>query len=330
MRIVKILGLCLAALVLLLVVVVCGGLGYLWLHFPQVGPAPALSITPTTALRERGAYLYEHVTACGACHSQRDWSSPVGPVIPGTNGMGGEAFTQADGIPGTIYAANITPSGIGAWSDGELWRSLVCGVARDGTALFPMMPYGRYRQLSVDDLTALIVYVRSLAPIAHAVPSRHLLFPMNLIVRTIPKDAAPPASAPERSASVAYGHYLANAAACEDCHSPMSHGTLVPGREFSGGTPFVTQHGTVLSANLTPDASGIGTWTKATFLARFSTGPEVSGAALGFDTPMPWMAYHGMSSEDLGAIYDYLRSVAPVAQTVPVLLPAAPAGQSGQ
>ena len=321
MRILKILGWSLATLGALLLVVVCGAVGYVWLHFPQVGPPPVVAITATAALRARGAYLYDHVTACGSCHSQRDWSSPVGPITSGTNGMGGEAFTQADGVPGTIYAANITPSGIGAWSDGELWRSLVCGVARDGTALFPLMPYGNYRQLSVDDLTALIVYVRTLPPVAHAVPPRHLLFPMSLIVRTIPRDVAPPASAPERSDSVAYGRYLATAASCTDCHSPRVHGALVAGREFAGGTPFATPHGTVLSANLTPDASGIGSWTRESFLARFATGPEVRGAALGFDTPMPWIAYHGMSSADLGSIYDYLRSLPAVANTVPTLQP---------
>jgi len=317
-----IIGWSLLTVVVLVVLVVCGAMSYLWLHFPQVAPAPTLTLTATPQLRGRGAYLYDHVTACGYCHSRRDWSSPVGPITPGTNGEGGEAFTEADGIPGTLYAANITPSGIGTWSDGELWRSLVCGVDRDGTALFPMMPYSRYRQLSVDDLTALIVYVRSLPPIASQVPRRHLLFPMNLIVRTIPSDAAPPATAPAVSDTVATGRYLANAASCGDCHSPMRHGALVPGREFSGGTPFVTAHGTVLSANLTPDPSGIGTWTKASFLARFATGPEVSGAALGFDTPMPWTAYHGMTSTDLGAIYDYLRSLSAVANTVPTVLPA--------
>jgi len=321
MRILTILGWTLLTLVVVLGLAIGGAVGYLWLHFPQVGPPPALTITATAALRARGAYLYDHVTACGSCHSTRDWSSPVGPVLPGTEGKGGEAFSTAEGIPGTIYAANITPSGIGSWSDGELWRSLVCGVARDGTALFPMMPYGNYRQLSVDDLTALIVYVRTLPPIAHAVPPRHLLFPMNLIVRTIPREVAPPASAPERSDSVAYGRYLATAASCTDCHSPRVHGALVAGREFAGGTAFATAHGTVLSANLTPDASGIGTWTKAIFLARFASGPEVSGAALGFDTPMPWMAYHGMSSADLGSLYDYLRSLPPVANTVPTLQP---------
>ena len=30
------------------------------------------------------------------------------------------------------------------------------------------------------------------------------------------------------------------------------------------------------------------------------------------NTPMPWWEYAGMTREDLGAIYDYLRTVAPV------------------
>jgi hypothetical protein len=35
-----------------------------------------------------------------------------------------------------------------------------------------------------------------------------------------------------------------------------------------------------------------------------------------FNTPMPWLMYSGMNDEDLGSIYDYLRTVTPVKHRV--------------
>ena len=45
MRILTILGWTLLTLVVVLGLAIGGAVGYLWLHFPQVGPPPALTIT---------------------------------------------------------------------------------------------------------------------------------------------------------------------------------------------------------------------------------------------------------------------------------------------
>ena len=72
--------------------------------------------------------------------------------------------------------------------------------------------------------------------------------------------------------------------------------------------------GVVRSANLTPDAdTGIGTWTEQQFVDKFKAfeGAEhrtLSAAEQRENTWMPWYAYAGMTREDLGAIYAYLRS----------------------
>ena len=44
------------------------------------------------------------------------------------------------------------------------------------------------------------------------------------------------------------------------------------------------------------------------------------------NTPMPWSNFAGMSDEDLGAIYDYLKTTTPIKKTV-VAFPDAPAVQ---
>ena len=53
--------------------------------------------------------------------------------------------------------------------------------------MFPVMPYLAYSNLSEDDAEAIVAYIRTLAPIEGSYPAARLDFPMNLIVRTIPK-----------------------------------------------------------------------------------------------------------------------------------------------
>jgi hypothetical protein len=92
--------------------------------------------------------------------------------------------------------------------------------------------------------------------------------------------------------------------------------------DFAGGKPFgMPNNRTIRTANITPDkTTGIGSWSKADFLARFaafkdpSKAPKVS--TTDFQTIMPWYVYAGMTDQDLGAIYAYLRTVKPVKNTV--------------
>ncbi len=314
--ILKIVGGLVAALVLLIAI----GVGVLFAFFPKSAPPATATVTATPELLARGDYLYNHGCACVACHSQRDWSLRDGPVKPGTSGQGGDAFGAEHGVPGTIYARNITPAGLKDWSDGEIARAIHSGIAKDGTALFPLMPYQHYERLAQTDIDALVVYLRSLPAIAHAVPERKLAFPMNLIVRTIPHPAVPPAAVPKTD-DPAYGAYVVNAAGCLHCHSPSRHGAIEPGREFTGGVAFPLPYvGTVRSANLTPDElTGLGKWTKGIFVARFRAGVEnakIPAKSNDFTSPMPWSDYGGMTDQDLEAAYGYLRSLKPVANVV--------------
>ena len=226
------------------------------------------------------------------------------------------------GSAGTLYAKNITPAALGEWTDGEIIRALRDGVSRDGTALFPLMPYFNFRRLSEFDIHAIVAYTRTLAPRDSEVPPRDLAFPMNLIVRLMPGPAGLYPSTPDASNTVAYGEYLVTAASCGDCHSPMDdRGRPLPGRELSGGNPFPTGDGWVAhTANITPDSeTGIGTWTRERFVSNVRQRAAAAGSPLSEIarlTPMPWIAFAGMTDEDLGAVYDYLRTVPPVRNEV--------------
>ena len=313
-------------LVAIAVTMVAGVIGWLLVAFPKVGPAAPLTIATTPALVDRGRYLFDHVAACAACHSQRDSTKAFAPVKPTTEGMGGQRFAADEGIPGVLYASNITPFALKSWTDGEIRRALVSGVSRDGRPLFPLMPFEHYAKLGEDDIAALIAYLRVMPDIANEVPASSLDFPMNLIARTIPREARPPARGPVVG-DPGYPAYVVNAAACLHCHSPTRHGTPLAGREFSGGVPFpMPGGGTVYSANLTPDqATGLGSWTKDAFIARFRSARAAAVAPLGSGTSatvMPWASYAGMTDQDLGAVYDYLHALPAVENRVPVPIPA--------
>jgi len=297
-------------------------LAYLFVMYPIAEPAPALIAAKTPAALERGAYLAESVAVCTDCHSERDFSRFSGPVKAGTLGKGGTNFGHELGLPGEIIAPNITPYRLSSWSDGEIVRALTTGVTPEGRALFPLMPYQAFARMCEKDLLSLVAYLRTLEPVEHDPPRTELDFPLNLIVRTIPQPVALVHDCPEPGDGLAYGKYLVTIASCADCHSTRNGPDPIPGKEFAGGNPFNLPGGAkVVSANLTPDVeTGIGSWSKQTFINRFKPyrdrGSLQRVEAGDRQTIMPWSQYAGMSDEDLGAIYDYLRAQKPVRSDV--------------
>jgi hypothetical protein len=85
----------------------------------------------------------------------------------------------------------------------------------------------------------------------------------------------------------------------------------------AGGYVFEMPWGTLRSPNLTPDSeTGIGDWTREFFIENFKVWdvPESEYRRVepgDVNTVMPWLMYAKMTEEDLGAIYDYLRTVEP-------------------
>jgi mono/diheme cytochrome c family protein len=310
-----------AALAGVVVLVAACGIGYLFLAFPKVPPAPEVKIAATPDMLARGRYLNDHVVGCTTCHSQRDYNRFSGPLKTEGVGAGGELFDL--GAAGKLYAKNITPAAIGNWTDGELIRAITQGVSRDGTPLFPLMPYPHFGAMSEDDVHAVVAYIRTLRAIENTPPARQLGFPLNLIVRTIPGPNTY-GTRPSPDDRVAYGKYLTSAALCSDCHTPIDdRGTPLPGMDFAGGMEFRETGYLVRSANITPDSNtGIGSWTEQQFIDKFKAfeSPD-SATVLGEqekkqNTVMPVTAYAGMTRDDLAAIYAYLRTLKPVTNRV--------------
>ncbi len=291
---------------------------FIWLtvFLPNVGPPPQFTVDITDEKVARGHYLANHVMLCMDCHATRDWTLFGGPPMPGTEGGGGDVFDQKLGFPGRFVAPNITPYKLANWSDGEIHRAITTGVNKDGKALFPIMPWHLYSQLSEEDIRAVIAYLRTLPPIENDPPPSKADFPVSLILNTMPeKHKLQPM--PSRDNIVEYGRYMTTASGCIDCHTRHEKGKFV-GEFYAGGTEFRIPGGALVrSPNLTPHETGLRNWTRDQFVERFKayadsvfTPYEVQPGE--FQTIMPWTMYAGMDRYDLEAIYEYLKSLKPV------------------
>ena len=313
----KVLGIAIAVVVVLVI----GAVSFLSLKKPAQRPPSAEKIAATPERLARGKYLTEHVTVCLDCHSDHLLTYSM-PVKPGTEGLGGYIFDKKIGFPGVVAAQNITQDptdGLGKWTDGEILRALREGVDRNGDALFPMMPYEHFRHMSDDDAKAIVVYMRTLKPLPNHVPDKKLDFPVNFIVKFIPKPLDGPVQTPDRKDTVAYGQYLTQIGGCYECHTPHDkHNAVIPSQAFTGGWEMAGPWGRNFTANLTPaPETYMGHATKAEFIGRFRAFASINAAnapqcAPGRNTVMPWLSFAGMTDEDLGAIYDYLKTLPPV------------------
>lgn len=307
-------------LVAAVLVIIIGITAYASFFLPNVGKPEDIHVESTAANIERGRYLANCVTVCMDCHSQRDWTKFAGPVVPGTEGRGGERFDQKFGFPGVFYSKNITPYGISDWTDGELFRAITTGVNKDGKALFPIMPYHYYGHLDRQDIYAIIAYIKTLPAIKNNVPASKADFPFSIIENTIPQKATLE-TRPVESDTIAYGKYLITAASCVECHTKVNKGQIIRGLEYSGGREFNMPAGIIRSANITPHSDGLGSWTLEKFIKRFKQyqdtayhSPEIGPKD--FNSIMPWMMFSKMKESDLTAIFRYLQTVKPIANQV--------------
>ncbi|MFO7845442.1 MAG: c-type cytochrome [Balneolaceae bacterium] len=295
-------------------------IGYVKLFLPNAEAAPDITVEISEEQVAHGKYLANHVMLCMDCHAVRDFTLFAGPPVPGSLGGGGDVFDQKMGFPGRFVSRNLTPTALGEWTDGEIFRAITTGVSRDGSALFPVMPYPHYSKLAEEDIMAVIAYLRTLDPVENELEASKPDFPVNLLINTMPVKAEL-RERPSKDDIAEYGRYMITAAACTDCHTRMENGSYV-GEPYSGGNEFRFPDGSIVrSSNLTPHETGIKHMSKAQFVQRFKVYSDSSYTPRKvkpgqFQTLMPWQMYSGMTEEDLGAIYEYLRTLEPVENVV--------------
>ncbi len=154
-------------IILIILAVAVLFVGYVQLSWDKVydAPFPEISASTDPTAIARGKYLVFGPARCSSCHVPMDKIAEVdkGLEIPLS---GGWELT----IPvGTFRAPNITPdkdTGIGNLSDEDLARIMRYSVGHNGKVIFPFMPY---QEMSDEDLTAVISYLRSQEPVKHEV-----------------------------------------------------------------------------------------------------------------------------------------------------------------
>jgi hypothetical protein len=57
-----------------------------------------------------------------------------------------------------------TPTGIGQWSDADIVRALRVGKRPDGSTISTFMPWPASAQMTDQEMTALVLYLRSVPP----------------------------------------------------------------------------------------------------------------------------------------------------------------------
>ncbi len=304
----------LGSLVVLLAIAITLTIGWSPFLGPKTRALTNRTFERTPQRLERGRYIATGLSGCIYCHTPHDWTAPGAPMLAGMSG-GGAVLPYAD-LPGRIVAPNLTPdpeTGAGHWTDDQLARAIREGVGHDGRALFPIMPYKHYHNMSEEDLASVVVYLRSLSPVHNPLPATEIIFPVKYLIRTAPDPVTAPVADVGSSDQIRYGTHLVDLAGCVDCHTPQVRGQNVPGMDFAGGFPFTGPWGTVASANITPDPSGIRYYDEALFLSVLRTG-QVKARKL--SPVMPVMVYKNLTDDDLKAIFAFLRTTKPVKHRV--------------
>ncbi|HYC29586.1 MAG TPA: cytochrome c, partial [Chitinophagaceae bacterium] len=265
-------------------------------HLKYDAPYPEITASKDSTVIARGKHLVLGPGHCVDCHSpvrnidsvlQLGQEPPLG---------GGYKFD----LPfGTFYTKNLTPdpeTGIGAMSDGEIARVLRYSVKKNGEAVLPFMPF---QNMSDEDLTAIISYLRSLKPVSNKIPDHHYNVMGKVIKAFMIKPTGPTepvGSAVWRDTTADYGKHLVMAVAnCNECHTKRDAIGNYVGAPLAGGTEF-TEEGkpTLVSPNLTPHPSGrIYGWSQETFIQRFRMGKTIPYSH------MPWESYGRMTDDEL-------------------------------
>lgn len=131
---------------------------------PAYGPpVEAVADIPPGQTVEYGQYIVS-ITHCLECHTP---FAPDGTLIEAELGRGGFEF---HGPWGTSVAANLTssPDGLANYTDAEVATMITQGVRPDGSRMLPPMPYPYLARMTPEDLSAAILYIRTLPPLPDA------------------------------------------------------------------------------------------------------------------------------------------------------------------
>ena len=266
--------------------------------------APALKSAARPEQVTRGQYLAA-AGDCYACHTLRGSAPYAGGL---------EMATPF----GAIYTPNITPdidTGIGKWSADDFWRAMHDGRSKDGSFLYPAMPYTNYTKVTREDSDLIYAYIMSLAPVKRPNRPHALRFPFNqreLMApwRALYFTAGEFKPDPKQSAQWNRGAYLVEGLGhCNACHATRNVlGAVAKDDDYSGGLiPVQNWYAPSLTSSR---ESGLGGWDIAEIVDLLRTGVSARAAVFG---PMAAVVQHSLqelSLVDLTAMATYLKAQA--------------------
>lgn len=247
-------------------------------HYP-------LALRRDAAAVERGEYLYTS-RGCADCH--------------GADGAG-RTFVQAEGLH--LAGPNISPgpgSVVAGYRPSDWERSLRHGVKPDGRPL-RVMPSQDYNRLTDADLSAIVAYVRQLAPVAGGGAVIELPLPARVLygLGLLPDAASlidhrlPPMRPVPEAVTAEHGAYVAQS--CVGCHGAALEGGRIPGAppDWPAAARLA---GTDSAMRRYPDAESL--------RQMFATGRRHDGTPV---QVMPFEALRAMNDTDVRALHLYLQ-----------------------
>jgi mono/diheme cytochrome c family protein len=258
--------------------------------------------TPATQI-ERGKYLAQ-AGDCIACHT-----------VPGTKFFSGNRPMPTPF--GTLYSPNITPdseTGIGKWTASDFYKMMHTGRSRDGSLLYPAMPFASYTKITREDSDAIFAYLRSVTPVRQPNRPHELRFPYNnrsLLIGWRTLYFTEGEYQPDKSKAVEWnrGAYLVQGLGhCAMCHTPINAlGGSSAAQAFQGGLiPLQNWYAPSLTSN---KEAGLGDWKIKDIMDLLQIGVSNRGAVYG---PMAEVTYNSlqyMNDDDIRAMAVYLKSL---------------------
>lgn len=260
-------------------------------------------VSPTTQTINRGEYL-ARAGDCVACHT-----------LPN-----GKPFAGGRPMPtpfGSLFVPNITPddeTGIGKWTADDFYRMMHSGVSRDGTLLYPAMPFASYTKVTRADCDAIFAYLMSVPPVKQANRPHELKFPFNnrdllLGWRALYFKEGEYSTDAKQSAAWNRGAYLVQGLGhCAMCHTAINAlGGSSESKAFEGGMiPNQNWYAPSLTSNR---EAGLGNWDIKDIADLLQVGVSHRGTVYG---PMAEVVYNSLqylSDEDVAAMAVYLKAL---------------------
>jgi mono/diheme cytochrome c family protein len=263
----------------------------------------------------RGAYL-ARAGNCMGCHTAQ----------------GGKPYAGGRELPtpfGTFVTPNITPdaeTGIGRWTQADLWRAMHEGKGRDGTPLYPAFPYTEYTRMSRADSDAIFAYLHALPAVSQENAASQLKFPYSIrpllyVWRALYFKPGEYQPEPKQSAQWNRGAYLVQGLGhCNACHATRNALGATRGGPLGGGEiAGLNWYAPSLTSSR---EAGVRDWPVEDIVRLLGTGISPRAVTSGPMAEVVRQSLQHLNKDDLAAMAVYLKSLPETRRAVSTPAPA--------